>query len=382
MKLFDSLLNNTYEFPDTARPEEISAAVEPLHRQFFDQQKQQQSPLAGMNMGALNQIGTILQQMDPVPRFPKVDRTTAAALGNNFQPYMQARRQDIQAQQQDRRTAKENALRERAIFMQQQRQEQERRDRLAYQQMLMENNEREEQLALKRFEMEAARAARDEQRFQEEQRQKAMPQWKVDTSMGMAYALDPATGQVMVQPIPEMQAEMARRAAGSGGGGAGGEEGGLSSAEMSLMMREGATPDLIRALASGAQLTPEHMAELDTLRWNKMESSRREGWGNVYDRLVNDLGEDAARAEADRRFPQSQKPPSVAARDRREAFSAAAAQRVAGQGGSPERAALSAQAVNSLHTATDEQMQQLLAEGLVTKQDIAAVKLSRKIQSK
>ena len=99
MKLFDSLLNNTYEFPDTASPEEVKAAVEPLHRQFFAQQ-QQPSPLAGMNAGALNQIGTILQQMDPVPRFPKVDRATAAALGNNFQPYMQARRQDIQAQQQ------------------------------------------------------------------------------------------------------------------------------------------------------------------------------------------------------------------------------------------------------------------------------------------
>ena len=316
MKLFDSLLNNTYEFPDTARPEEVKAAVEPLHRQFFAQQ-QQPSPLAGMNMGALNQIGTILQQMDPVPRFPKVDRATAAALGNNFQPYMQARRQDIQAQQQDRRAAKENALREKAMFMQQQRQEQERRDRLAYQQMLMDNNEREEQLALKRFELEAARAAREEQRYKEEQARAALPQWKVDPSMGMAYALDPATGQVMVKPIPEMQAALAQRAARSGGGGGAGA-GGMNSAEIGLLIKYGLPFETVRALTSGAPLTPDDQANLESAHWYMREDERVMRHSSTVNRLLSDLGPEGAKAAADEQFPPTPKPKSMLDREERD----------------------------------------------------------------
>ena len=138
----------------------------------------------------------------------------------------------------------------------------------------------------------------------------------------------------------------------------------------------------MRALGEGVPLTPSQGAELESVQWRMAEENRTQGWWNVFDRNREDLGEEGARAEADRWFPQPQKPASVAAREKREAFAAAAAQRVIGQGGSQERAMLSAQAVNSLHTATDEQMQQLLEEGLVTKEDIAAVKVSRKITSK
>ena len=55
-----------------------------------------------------------------------------------------------------------------ADYEQRIRQMEERRDRLAYQQMIRDNNEREEPLALKRFQLEADRATREEQRFQEE----------------------------------------------------------------------------------------------------------------------------------------------------------------------------------------------------------------------
>lgn len=378
MKLFDSLLNNTYEFPDTARPEEIKAAVEPLHRQFFAQQ-QQPSPLAGMNAGALNQIGSILQMSSPVPRFPKVDRATAAALGNNFQPYMQARRQDIQAQQQDRRAAKENALREKAMFMQQQRKEQERRDRLAYQQMLMDNNEREEQLALKRFELEAARAAREEQRYKEEQARAALPQWKVDPSMGMAYALDPATGQVMVKPIPEMQAAMARRAAGSGGGGAGGAgggENGLSYSALQFAIRYGVRPDTVAAYENGTA-TPDQQAEIASATYRMQVAEVQEKRQAAKDSVLRAGGsaEEAEAAAGQYQLPPE--PPEVASRRRAEDLARNAGVTAASKGSSPEEASLAVEAVRSLVYATPDEAQRLVDAGLVSVQNATAALLAR-----
>ncbi|HOH51134.1 MAG TPA: hypothetical protein PLI98_10385, partial [Candidatus Hydrogenedentes bacterium] len=266
---------------------------------------------------ALNQIGSILQMSSPVPRFPKVDRATAAALGNNFQPYMQARRQDIQAQQQDRRTAKENALREKAMFMQQQRQEQERRDRLAYQQMLMENNEREEQLALKRFEFEAARAAREEQRYKEEQARP--PQRRVDESTGVSYWQDPVTGEIKTQVVPEMQAALAQRAARSGGGGGGsGSAGGMNSAEIGLLIKYGLPFETVRALTSGAPLTPDDQANLESAHWNMMENERVLRHSSTVNRLRSDLGYEAAKAAADELFPPTPKPKSMLDREERD----------------------------------------------------------------
>lgn len=374
MKLFDSLLNNTYEFPDTARPEEVKAAVEPLHRQFFAQQ-QQPSPLAGMNAGALNQIGTILNQMSPIPRFPKVDRATAAALGNNFQPYMQARRQDIQAQQQDRRAAKENALRERAMFMQQQRQEQERRDRLAYQQMLMDNNEREEQLALKRFEFEAARAAREEQRYKEEQARAALPPWKMDLGLGMAYAQDPVTGQVMVQPIAEIQAANEARAARSRAS-AGDGEGGLSYSAQRFALQYGLDPSVVAAIEAGTA-TPEQKAAFTSATYRAEVGDWQQKWNNIFQSNVEDKGEEGARALADRLAPKPAEPPEVTAHRLAEDFARTAGATAASKGSSPDEASLKVEAVRSLRRATPPEAQRLVDAGLVSVQEATAALLVR-----
>ena len=375
MKLFDSLLNNTYEFPDTARPEDVKAAVEPLHRQFFAQQ-QQPSPLAGMNAGALNQIGSILQMASPVPRFPKVDRATAAALGSNFQPYMQARRQDIQAQQQDRRAAKENALREKAMFMQQQRQEQERRDRLAYQQMLMENNEREEQLALKRFEFEAARAAREEQRYKEEQARAALPQWNVDMGLGIAYAQDPVTGQVMVQPIAEIQAANEARAARSRAS-AGDGEGGLSYSAQNFAINSGLSPRTVKAVQDGTA-TPEQMAEFDAATYRRALGDWQPRHASIVEaRIKEGDSEEKAIAFADRLAPKPVEPPEVASRRRAEDFARNAGVTAASKGSSPEEAALAVEAVRSLVYATPDEAQRLVDAGLVSVQNATAALLAR-----
>ena len=144
----------------------------------------------------------------------------------------------------------------------------------------------------------------------------------------------------------------------------------MNSAEIGLLLKYGLSPDTVRALGEGVPLTPSQGAELESVQWRMAEENRTQGWGNVFDRNREDLGEEGARAEADRRFPQGTKPPSVAALQRGREFDS----NVAARTGNP----LSGEAVRSARTdAPPEKVAEFVALGLMSEAEAVAALLSR-----